>query len=132
MYVIWPFRKIAQACRKRVSDAGFAGIECGTVRTFQGMEARIVFLVLGTAPGQAGSGARDWTASKPNLLSVGVTRTQCRLYVIGDASQWGRLDYFRELLGALPQGSVTTVENRQAVQDTAPALTDDQASIPNV
>lgn len=97
VYVISPFRKVAQACRKRVSDAGFGSIECGTVHTFQGKEAHIVFLVLGTAPGQIGSGARGWAARKPNLLNVAVTRAQCRLYVIGDASQWGGLDYFREL-----------------------------------
>lgn len=103
IYVISPFRKVAQACRQRVGEAGFSGIECGTVHTFQGKEAQIVFLVLGTAPGSTGAGARDWAASKPNLLNVAITRAQCRLYVIGDASLWGRLDYFRELLHALPE-----------------------------
>ncbi|MBZ8138944.1 DNA helicase [Rubrivivax gelatinosus] len=102
VYVISPFRKVAQACSRRIGAAGFGGIECGTVHTFQGKEAQVVFLVLGTAPGQAGSGARSWAASRPNLLNVALTRAQCRLYVIGNASQWGALDYFRELRDALP------------------------------
>jgi hypothetical protein len=106
VYVISPFRKVAQACRARVKSAGFGGIDSGTVHTFQGKEAEIVFLVLGTAPGQAGAGARSWAAGKPNLLNVAITRAKCRLYVIGDASQWGGLDYFRELLDALPLQAV--------------------------
>jgi hypothetical protein len=115
IYVISPFRKVAQACRERISRAGLSGIECGTVHAFQGKEAHVVFLVLGTAPGPAGSGARSWAASKPNLLNVAVTRAQCRLYVIGDASQWGTLDYFRELLSELP------VRSRKVSTETAVA-----------
>ena len=102
VYVISPFRKVATACRARVERNRFAGIECGTVHTFQGKEADIVFLVLGTAPGQPGAGARAWAASKPNLLNVAITRAKSRLYVIGNAGQWGGLDYFRELCAALP------------------------------
>lgn len=132
VYVISPFRKVAQACRKRVSDAGFGGIECGTVHTFQGKEAEIVFLVLGTAPGQAGAGARGWAASKPNLLNVAVTRAQCRLYVIGDASQWGGLEYFRELSSALPKTGVKGAEDRHATQGGEFAAKDNQESIPGV
>jgi hypothetical protein len=101
IYVISPFRKVAQACRKRIGDASLGNIECGTVHTFQGKEAHIVFLVLGTDPGQAGAGARSWASSKPNLLNVAITRAQCRLYVIGDASQWGKVEFFGELLEAL-------------------------------
>lgn len=127
VYVISPFREVAQACGIRARR--FGGIECGTVHTFQGKEAHIVFLVLGTAPGQAGSGARSWAASKPNLLNVAVTRAQCRLYVIGDASQWGGLDYFRELLGALPGKSSEAAQDRSTVEDAIFALVDDQESI---
>lgn len=131
VYVISPFRKVAQACGKRIRAHG--GIDYGTVHTFQGKEAHIVFLVLGTAPGQAGSGARGWAASKPNLLNVAVTRAQCRLYVIGDASQWGGLDYFRELLRALPERSVpVALDRRPMQQDAAFALLDDQEAIPEI
>jgi AAA domain len=132
VYVISPFRKIAQSCQKRVSEAGFGGIECGTVHTFQGKEAHIVFLLLGTAPGQAGSGARSWAASKPNLLNVAVTRAQCRLYVIGDASQWGGLDYFRDLLGALPGKGVEAVQERLSVEAATFEVVNDQESISEV
>lgn len=132
VYVISPFRKVAQACGERIRAHRFGGIDYGTVHTFQGKEAYIVFLVLGTAPGQAGSGARGWAASKPNLLNVAVTRAQCRLYVIGDASQWGGLDYFRELLRALPERSVPVALDRRPMQDAAFALLDDQEGIPEI
>ncbi|OWT80870.1 MULTISPECIES: DEAD/DEAH box helicase [unclassified Achromobacter] len=112
IYAISPFSKVAQLCRDRAKAAKFEGVECGTVHAFQGKEAQIVFLVLGTAPGQQGSGARSWAASKPNLLNVAVTRAQCRLYVIGDTSQWGSLDYFRELLSALPVRSIPSAKEK--------------------
>jgi len=102
IYVISPFRKVVSACRARISQIKLKGIECGTVHTFQGKEAAIVFLILGTAPGQSGAGARHWVASKPNLLNVAVTRAKCRLYVIGNAKAWSKLAYFDELHRALP------------------------------
>ncbi|MDS0861638.1 AAA domain-containing protein [Burkholderia pseudomultivorans] len=102
VYVISPFRKVANACGDLVRRGKFEGIDVGTVHTFQGKEAAIVFLVLGTAPGQQGAGARAWATGTPNLLNVAITRAKCRLYVIGDTQQWGRLDYVSELYDALP------------------------------
>ncbi len=101
VFVISPFRKVSQACKARIDHARLRGIECGTVHTFQGKEAEIVFLVLGTAPGQAGAGARAWASSKPNLLNVAITRAKCRLYVIGNAQEWNQLNHFRALHDAL-------------------------------
>ena len=102
IFVISPFRKVKNACIARIRQAGLSGIDCGTVHTFQGKEAEIVFLVLGTAPGPTGAGARAWASSKPNLLNVAITRAKRRLYVIGDAAQWGQLDHFAELRESLP------------------------------
>jgi hypothetical protein len=101
VYVISPLRKVANACGDLVRRGKFEGIEVGTVHTFQGKEADVVFLVLGTAPGQQGAKARNWVTGTPNLLNVAITRAKCRLYVIGDAQQWGGLDYASELYAAL-------------------------------
>lgn len=116
VYVISPFRKVANACGDLVRRGKFEGIDVGTVHTFQGKEAAIVFLVLGTAPGQQGAGARAWATGTPNLLNVAITRAKCRLYVIGDTQQWGGLDYVSELYAALP-----VVRRPSSTQPSTPA-----------
>jgi len=68
----------------------------GTVHTFQGKEESVVIFVLGADHDQAGSA--DWAAAKPNLLNVAVTRAQHRVFVVGDASLWGKRNYFDEAL----------------------------------
>jgi hypothetical protein len=120
IYVISSFRKVKNACAARIRKAGFKGVESGTVHTFQGKEAEIVFLVLGTAPGQAGAGARAWALDKPNLLNVAITRAKCRLYVIGNAHVWGRLDYLSELHEALPRRQPTVPAASLAAQERLP------------
>ena len=106
VYVISPFRDVAQACQDTVGDDSPLGrqfakkkllVAAGTVHTFQGKEASIVFLVLGSATGEAGAGSRKWASSKPNLLNVAVTRAQQRFYVIGNYADWAELSYFGEM-----------------------------------
>lgn len=106
VYVISPFRDVATACKDSVGPDSSLGrrfakkklvVGAGTVHTFQGKEASIVFLVLGSAPGDAGAGSRSWAASKPNLLNVAVTRAQQRFYVIGNHVDWSKLQFFSEL-----------------------------------
>ncbi|KAG0188739.1 hypothetical protein DFQ28_004392 [Apophysomyces sp. BC1034] len=106
VYVISPFRDVALACKERIGSDSPLGrrfakrklvVDAGTVHTFQGKEASIVFLVLGSASGNAGAGSRRWAASKPNLLNVAVTRAQQRFYVIGNYADWTGLPFFSEM-----------------------------------
>ncbi|MDS7928359.1 AAA domain-containing protein [Acinetobacter sp. V102_4] len=109
IYVISPFRKVIQACKERIKDEGLIGVECGTVHTFQGKEADIVFLVLGTAKERIGEGARAWASSTPNLLNVAVTRAKSRLYIIGNVHTWSKMNYFSTLFDALPVKTINTI-----------------------
>lgn len=88
------------------------------MHTFQGKEAEIVFLVLGTASEQAGSGARAWASGKPNLLNVAITRAKHRLYVISDLSQWSELTHFGELSHNLPTHVFTREKSRPSFRLT--------------
>jgi hypothetical protein len=98
IYIISPFRSIADSCREKfyVKDK----VECGTIHTFQGKEAEIVLLVLGTQA--ANRDARDWVASSPNMLNVAVTRAKDRIYVIGNRTEWMKHRYFDYLAEMLP------------------------------
>ncbi|HEY4209348.1 MAG TPA: AAA domain-containing protein, partial [Puia sp.] len=97
IYVISPFVSVADACGERF---GRGRVSCGTIHTFQGKEAEVVFLVLGTSPGAAH--ARDWVAQSPNMLNVAITRARERLYVIGNRGIWSKHRYFDHLAEKLP------------------------------
>lgn len=102
IYVIAPFRKVAYAAQKAVRKLGLSGkVQCGTVHTFQGKEADIVFIVLGSATGKVGAGSRNWVCSKPNLLNVALTRAKLRVYIIGHYADWSELSYFNVLCRSL-------------------------------
>jgi len=107
-FVISPFVEVAEACREvavSVFGRGRARAACptGTVHTFQGQEADVVFLVLGTAPGDAGRGARLWASGQANLLNVALTRARHRVYVVGRAEDWRGLPFFDHLYRRLEE-----------------------------
>ena len=57
------------------------GVDVGTVHTFQGKEAPVVFFVLGAD--QQSSGAARWAVSEPNMMNVAATRAKEAFYIIG-------------------------------------------------
>ena len=104
VFVISPFRKVAWHCRSLLRAMRFPeeSVRCGTIHTFQGKEADIVFLVLGSAPGQAGRGSRQWASRTPNILNVALTRARSLIYVIGNRRDWCRHPFFDVLAEDLP------------------------------
>lgn len=63
-------------------DALGRSTNVGTVHTFQGKEAPIVFFVLG-ADSQS-SGAARWAVGEPNMMNVAAARAKKEFYIIGD------------------------------------------------
>lgn len=104
VFIISPFRTIADVCKEKFHVQG--KIECGTIHAFQGKEAEIVFLVLGTHAGSVR--AREWAAQRPNMLNVAVTRAKERFYVIGNRKIWSVHRYFDHLAERLPVKEVFT------------------------
>lgn len=90
IYVISPFKSIASYCNEILR--GQPKISCGTIHTFQGKEADIVFLVLGSDPKSLG--ARNWASQKPNMINVALTRAKKRFYVIGNKKLWASCNYY--------------------------------------
>jgi len=138
VYVISPFRDVALACKDRMGEDSALGrqfskrklaVDAGTVHTFQGKEASIVFLVLGSAPGDAGAGSRRWATGKPNLLNVAVTRAQQRFYVIGNYADWASLRFFSEMAEAAGLMTRTRIEDVAASKRVRLVPTSDAPAI---
>ncbi len=101
LFVITPFRIVAQSMRKRMekeigqlkqygikSPDMWINNNIGTVHTFQGKEAQGVILLLG-ATGPTQNGARNWATMNVNLLNVAVSRAKQNFYVVGNRQLWG-------------------------------------------
>lgn len=88
IYVITPFKNVANQLIKLLDSINFTKREegkvtnIGTVHTFQGKEAKIVYLVLGADQGS--KGAASWAVSDPNIMNVAATRAKEEFYIIGD------------------------------------------------
>ncbi|WP_439256640.1 DEAD/DEAH box helicase [Lonepinella sp. BR2271] len=97
IYIISPFKSVAQHCSEKFRQD--KQVSAGTIHRFQGKEADVVFIVLGSDP--KSSGARKWASSKPNMLNVALTRAKKRCYVIGNQSLWGACPYYDTMLAML-------------------------------
>lgn len=90
VYVISPFKHVASELAKELRKIGFTrynkgkATNIGTIHTFQGKEAPIVFMVLGADKDSAG--AASWAVQEPNMMNVAATRAKKEFYVIGDLS----------------------------------------------
>ena len=98
VFVISPFKSVADRCKQEFHHNN-PTVQCGTIHTFQGKEADIVFLVLGSDPGKPGS--RQWASQKPNMLNVALTRAKRRIYVIGSRKSWKGYNFFSVLASKL-------------------------------
>ncbi len=115
LYIITPFRRVAERLRKRVEESDllvwtddpkrWTRERIGNVHIVQGREAEAVIFVLG-APAASQTGARVWAGRKPNLLNVAVSRAKERLYVVGNRELWRQAGLFSELDARLPPSSV--------------------------
>lgn len=88
IYVISPFRNVAYKLAQVLDGIGFTKrekgkpVNVGTVHTFQGKEAKIVYFVLGAD--NDSKGAASWAVSDPNIMNVAATRAKDEFYIIGD------------------------------------------------
>lgn len=90
IFLISPFREVVRQLRRIGAEFGLNERKVGTIHTTQGKEEDVVIMVLGGGTG----GARNWAASKPNLLNVAVSRAKSRFYVIGDRADWACRRHF--------------------------------------
>lgn len=89
IYVITPFSNVAYQLSRKLREIHFTRYDeqekptnVGTVHTFQGKEAPIVFFVLGAD--EQSSGAARWAVTEANIMNVAATRAKEEFYIIGN------------------------------------------------
>ena len=95
IYIISPFKNVAYRLAKKLDEIGFTRREngkptnIGTIHTFQGKEAPIVFMVLGADTNS--KGAATWAVNEANMMNVAATRAKKEFYIIGDRKSYKSL-----------------------------------------
>ncbi|WP_104748448.1 DEAD/DEAH box helicase [Helicobacter cetorum] len=116
IYVISPFNNVAFQLSQKLKDYGFRYKKnVGTVHTFQGKEAKIVYLVLGADNTAQNKGAANWAVGKPNILNVAATRAKNEFYIIGDIDVYKNLGCMKEAYKLL---EIKTDQNKSEKQQT--------------
>lgn len=96
IYVISPFINIVEKLKEKLKEINFTSYEnskpinVGTVHTFQGKEADIVFLVLGCD--ENSKGAAEWAVREPNIINVAASRAKKEFYIIGNKDLYSGLN----------------------------------------
>jgi hypothetical protein len=115
LYIISPFRDVADRLREHVGKSGVLSLlgltprqqkdwgkeRIGTVHTFQGKEADTVLVVLG-ASAEESRGSRGWAGGTPNILNVAATRARQALYIIGHYDRWADVGVFATAARMMP------------------------------
>ncbi len=99
VYVISPFKNVAYNLSRKLAvdldftryDSKFSPTNVGTVHTFQGKEAPIVFLVLGADEKSKGAANWEMGSENPNIMNVSATRAKKEFYIIGDKKLYSNL-----------------------------------------
>jgi hypothetical protein len=95
VFVITPFTAVKEGLKNLLNQqlkgeianiSKWVDRSIGTVHTFQGKEADIVYFVTGTDAKT--DGAANWSCIKPNLLNVAATRAKKEFYVVGDLARF--------------------------------------------
>lgn len=100
IFVISPFSAVVWGIKQRLrrefkKNMFWLNNHVGTVHTFQGKEAKVVYFVIGTD--HRTDGAANWSCQQPNLINVAVTRAKKELYVIGDAERLRKKKNYHEM-----------------------------------
>ncbi len=106
LFVITPFTAVKDGLKKAIHQKlmplqvlklnVWLKESVGTVHTFQGKEADIVYFVTGTD--EQTEGAANWTCAKPNLLNVAATRAKKEFYVVGDLKRFSKKNYYDKIV----------------------------------
>lgn len=123
VFVITPFTKVKEGLKAAV-EAKLKSMEIeedkintwtkksiGTVHTFQGKEASIVYFVAGTDADS--EGAAQWSCAKPNLLNVAVTRAKKEFYIIADYQRFSTKPYYETFANYIKVEQVDFSEKEQ-------------------
>lgn len=98
IYVITPFSAVKKGLittlgqNRNAFSKEWLNERVGTVHTFQGKEADIVYFVVGTDANS--DSAANWSCSKPNLINVAATRAKKEFHVIGDYRRLASKPYY--------------------------------------
>jgi hypothetical protein len=98
-YIISPFKSINRVLESKKDNTEKI---FGTVHTFQGKEADVVFIVLGGKK----DGSKSWAAQKANILNVALTRAKKKVYIVGDYEKWKKLNYFNTATSILQKSEM--------------------------